>query len=1098
MQPQFKISLLGTPSIRLHDEEVRGFRSSKAQALLYYLVATDRAHSRTTLAGLFWGDVAEQHARRSLTSVLSNLRKLFPRRFDITRETVAFVSHPTDQVDVTDFVSHCAAQELTSLQQAVALYRGEFLAELYLHDAPDFEQWLLIERTRYREMQVHALTAIADLLVTQEELDDAILYLRQILELEPWREEVHRHLMLILAQRSQRGAALSQYETCKQILAAELAVAPGEETEMLIAQIRNDEIPTLRSLQYAVPRGQASTIRDWHSPSEDSATQQSELVEQSVARPSPRDQARQNLASYRRPFVGRQADLADLQQRLHDPRCRLITLVGPGGIGKTSLALAAAEAQIAHRPDGVYFVALQSVALPTDIPAAIAHAIGCRFYSNMDPRDQLTDYLRPKEMLLVLDNFEHLLEGASLVSHLLTHAEGLQLIATSREPLRIQEEWFHPLTGLRFPHGETDSETATAHYDAVALFVQCARRASVNFSLLTEWNDVVRICRLVDGMPLGIELAAAWRKMLSCAQIAEEITHGLDILTARHNDVPERHRSMRVVLEQSWQLLTEDAQRVLRRLSVFPGSFEQNAAMQVAEASLWTMADLIEKALVRVVGDERYQIHELLRQFAEKKLVEDAAEERATRSAHSHYYLNFVNQHDSRLTGRGQAAALQIIEREIDNITLAWRWAATTVDVASLAQALDGLYLFLSTRSHYQSGADLFALAVMHCEAYGRDHPDAVPMALIAKLVARLGAFQNLLAEFALASESLSKSLREHPEPLEQIFLFNTFAEVYYAQTDLRAAETAAHKALHLSRTHGDLAGEALALFHLAEITASGGQPETGKEWAEASLMLCRQLERPDWMINALAMLAWCYNALGAYERAEGFFREALMLCEEIGNRAGAGLMHNHLAWTELCIGGERLPAALPLFEEARSLLEDVGHRRHLAMCLADYAHASLDLQRYEDALRLSRAGRDIAAEGGMAAMLIYCLASMGAAVGHLGDHVLGRHYFLEAFNVIRTAGQPDLTIYACFRFAEFLMHETVGMSDERLRVARLQFAADLLKMIETDPHGWPHTRAQARERLRVLEEQFDNKIASTTPYALRDVVDQIIDRILN
>lgn len=277
-------------------------------------------------------------------------------------------------------------------------------------------------------------------------------------------------------------------------------------------------------------------------------------------------------------------------------------MVGPGGIGKTRLAIQVGQKLVGTQfkgdnfADGILFVPLASVSAPSGIVSAIAGAANFNFYSNVSPRQQLLDYLREKQMLLVLDNFEHLLEGSDLVSDILSAAPAVKILATSREGLNVQEAWFHPLAGLTFPEvedprsenrrsdrayrGDTTADLSVNQYDAIRLFEQSARRARLDFSLAAEQEHVVRICQLVGGMPLGIELAAAWLKILPAKKIAAEIEHSLDILTTRLQNVPERHRSMRAVFEHSWQRLSAEEGDVLKRLSVFRGSFDQEAAEQ--------------------------------------------------------------------------------------------------------------------------------------------------------------------------------------------------------------------------------------------------------------------------------------------------------------------------------------------------------------------------------------------------------------------------------------------------------------------------------------------------------------------------------------
>ena len=325
------------------------------------------------------------------------------------------------------------------------------------------------------------------------------------------------------------------------------------------------------------------------------------------------------------PFVGREADLAELAGLLATPACRLLTLIGPGGVGKTRLALrAAAEARAAGAfPDGVHVVALQPLASADLLAGAVADAAGLAPAGARDPTEHLRDGLRGRAALLVLDNFEHLLEGAALLPPILAAAPGVRLLVTSREALALQEEWRYPVQGLPYPAGAGAADLeGPEDYAAVRLFAERARRVRRDFSLAEEGADVARLCRLVEGLPLALELAAAWTSVLSCAEIAADLALGLDVLATRLRDVPERHRSMRAVFDGSWARLDDHQRAVLARLSVFQGGFRREAAEAVAGAAPATLAALVDGSLLHLEPGGRYQLHELLRQYAEERLWE--------------------------------------------------------------------------------------------------------------------------------------------------------------------------------------------------------------------------------------------------------------------------------------------------------------------------------------------------------------------------------------------------------------------------------------------------------------------------------------------
>lgn len=358
------------------------------------------------------------------------------------------------------------------------------------------------------------------------------------------------------------------------------------------------------------------------------------------------------------PVIDRKEELAQLKQRLLTQNCRLLNLVGPGGIGKTRLALKVAATLGDAFPDGVYFALLQAIDAPDLLCTTIADALGFSLAGHTALTERLAHYLCDKRLLLVLDNFEQLVAvgGAEMIAGLLCATTHSKILVTSREVLNLQEEWLFPLGGLAYPASSVqpgaDPQLAWAElqtYGAIELFVECARRVQPSFSPVEEMTGLVRICQLVQGMPLALELAASWVKTLPCAEIASEIEGDLSFLSSTLRNTPERHRSMQVVFNHTWQALTHEEQGVFKRLSVFRGGFRRQAAETVAGASLPILSALVDKSLLRCERDGRYQIHELLRQYAAEQLAHSADDTANARTQHSAYYADFMHQRAEHL-----------------------------------------------------------------------------------------------------------------------------------------------------------------------------------------------------------------------------------------------------------------------------------------------------------------------------------------------------------------------------------------------------------------------------------------------------------------
>ena len=639
MPGNLELALLGNLEIRQDEVPVTDFKSSKALALLCYLAVTGHSHTRSALAGLLWGDMPEHNARMNLSQALTTLRRLFGEHLNITRQTVAFNRDSEYWLDVESFKSAAAKEDITSLPEIVQLYRGDFLDGLYVPKAPEFEVWVLTERARLHELALQALHTLALHYAEQGEAgwEVAIDYVKRLLTLEPWQEEAHRQLMRLLALSGRRSAALVQYEKCRQILIEELGVEPAAKTTALYERIRDGALaPSSERLEMTISeRGEG-------------ADQQlgSEMI------------FKQSDFSIKFPpqatnFVGRERELDALDELIIKRGTRLVTIVGPGGIGKTRLAIKFPERQLRPKtlgtqeevgppnpfPNGVFFVPLESLRSNDLILPAIAEAMDYRLDRG---ESQLREFLYSKRLLFVIDNFEHLLEGADILSRILQSAPDVHLLATSRERLRLHEEQVYPLEGLEYP--EPALARSAADYSAGKLFLQAARRQRPDFNLGdSQVEYLAHICRIVEGMPLALELAATWTDTLPMADIAAEIKSNSDFLATEFRDMPPRHRSVRAVIDVSWERMLPEEQTMFSQLSVFRGGFSREAAKVITGATIQSLAALVGKSLLRYAkSQDRYYIHELLRQYGRDKLAEQKEQVEDLHDRHSQYYCEWL------------------------------------------------------------------------------------------------------------------------------------------------------------------------------------------------------------------------------------------------------------------------------------------------------------------------------------------------------------------------------------------------------------------------------------------------------------------------
>jgi predicted ATPase len=421
-----------------------------------------------------------------------------------------------------------------------------------------------------------------------------------------------------------------------------------------------------------------------------------------------------NLPVQPTPFVGREHELAELETLLKDSTMRLITILAQGGMGKTRLVLELAQHALDQDlyADGVYFVELAPISDADNIPNAIADAAGYQFLGDGTPKEQLLTIIRERNLLLVMDNYEHLSEGFALVSDIIKSAPNVYIIATSRQRLSQAGETLFHLSGMDFPDWETPEDAL--EYAAVKLFMNSAKRVRPDFELLADNLDVVaRICKLVQGMPLGIVLAASWLAVLSLSEIADEIQNSLDFLETDETDLPERQRSIRVVMDYSWAQMTEAEQQVFMKLSVFLGGFTREAAEAVADANLWILMSLVKKSLIRRDANSgRYEIHELLRQYSMGQLNKLLEKRLQTVDNHCGYYAKFMEEQWSRLTGSKIKSALINIGVELENVRAAWGWAVNHRKATEIESAMRSLWFYYGVSAHSHEGEQVFANAV--------------------------------------------------------------------------------------------------------------------------------------------------------------------------------------------------------------------------------------------------------------------------------------------------------------------------------------------------------------------------------------------------
>ena len=813
--------------------EAAAFTRPKPLLLLCYL-ALEGAQDRRFLAELFWPDAGDR--MKSLTVALTRIRSSIPGAIEADAER----ARSRLETDAGQFLT---LLEQSKSAEALELYRGPFLDGFYLRSwGVELEEWV------YQ---------------TREYLADCA-----------------RRAMIELAERD---AAQSRFEEAAKRAEAAYLLASAPDPDP-------DDLRRLQTLLYAGQSLQAANARreaerfgiDAPRSGQEARMQLQQLSNTRIER------LVHDLPLRNTSFVGRDLELAEVGMLLSDANCRLLTLLGPPGVGKTRLGAQVAHDQLRSGAfvDGVHIVPLESISDARLLPQAVAEALEVNASHSGAPLDPLVEYIGDKHMLLVLDNFEHLVAEATALSFLLERCPRLKLLVTSRERLNVDEEHVFQVGELPFPQSEDLTPGEALHFESVQLFVQRAKRARPDFELTPETlSGVVRICKMVDGLPLGLELAAAWIHIMPPREIAVEIDKSFDFLETRVRNVPERHQSLRSAFEQSWRLLGRREQAVLRRLSVFKGGFRRAAAGEVSGATIPILASLVDKSLLHVTASGRYDRHPLVFQYTREK-VSQRPEEQSTASAkHAAYFLKLAQELRPALLRPkhgNEIGALTTLAEEHQNLQEALRWSLEH-DLALALKLAGALRSYWEIRGHLEEACEWLEAAL----AQPAEHvPDRIRFPAITTcgwfffLRDQRGRAHELFAE-ALELSQLTGRPRDKAEAL------NLLGLLALEEGDLEEAESLCQQSLSLHRAAGNERGVAVTLSNLGNIARCRKDYGKAAAFYEESLALHRRLEIRRSQAIALANLGFLALHTSDIERSAKNFAESLAVRRELGDLTG-------------------------------------------------------------------------------------------------------------------------------------------------------------------------------------------------------------------
>lgn len=921
-----KVYLLGGLAITLNDGPLVGFISSKAQAAFCYLILNRaQIHLRTSLAAMFWGDMPDEDAATNLRQVIANLKRLLDPYFEITRQSVAFNRDANYWLDV----------ESLEEDHNTELYHGELLAGFGLTDAPEFDTWLSTERERLHDLVLTLLRREASGQQSRGAAEATLATLNRLLVLDPLQEDVHRQLMRTYAVNGQRSSALTQYEKCKDVLFQELGVDPELETTRLYERIRS--------------------AQRWS-----------------------------NLPTETAPMIGRETELAELERQLRDPTCHLITIAGLGGIGKTRLALRVGHQCANQTLHGAVLVILTSAQSLDAFLSTLADSIRFSFLQQGAPRAQLIDYLREKHMLLILDNMEQLAGVVNeFLNDLVQLAPDVKIIITSRQRFNLRSEWVLALQGLPSVETRAPNELPAAQ----TLFLETSRRVRGDDMVRGEPITAInQICSLLHGMPLAIELAAAWSRLLTCEQLAAQLYSNVTALEASTPDNEERHRSLRAVFDHSWRLFSLMEQQILVALSSFVAGFTREAAERVAGASMPLLLGLTDKMLLRRELSGRFSLHEMMRVYLLEKLQGSESVERI-RSAYLAYYAALMRHFTPRLKTQEQQKLLLDLAPEIENLHLAWDTAIQTRDTATLMELMAGLSLLHELKSDWrvaqavlsramsvlsQSDAETYGTWLAHmAHAWSRldqldyttdfanrcvgllseDNPRHI--SALARALAALGYALTTRGEHDAALTHLDKALVLRKRAGDDWDLAQCWvriasahgqrAQFFVHQGDnqqdevlrhARNARHAAEQALEISTRIGEQFLTARIRTMLGILLDLEGEIDRAELLQKENLTFYEQISSLDGICMSYNSLGSTAHKRGNFSESLNYFLEALTLARRIGTRVWEANALNNLAVSSYKLN--KLYDARSYFRQSQAVFRELGHEQYVGMIQQD------------------------------------------------------------------------------------------------------------------------------------------------------------------
>jgi predicted ATPase/DNA-binding SARP family transcriptional activator len=1049
---QFQVYLDGTPIV--------GWRYDKVRALLVYLALENgRSHPRDQLAALLWPDSPDTAARKSLRQALAHLRAAIgdetavPPFLIISRDAIQFnpaSPHSSDVGLFMDLLATCERHPHTAIEQcaecaarlaeAADLYQGDLLPGFALPNNLPFDEWLLTTRERLRLNAIDALGQLGAAYAHSRNDEAALQTARRQLALDPWHEEAYRLLMRLLARRGQRTAALAEYERCRRALAGELGVEPSQETTRLYEQIRQETAVS--------PIPEPTTLTT----------------------PTPLTH-----------LLGREREITAVQTLLRQDATRLLTLLGPPGVGKTRLALQVAQEMEAEFGANRFFVDLAAISDPELVPVAIARSLG---FDGEPPGNaatlvRLRRELKEKRALLLLDNFEQVLPAATAVLDLLQSCPHLKILVTSRAPLRLRGEQRYPLPPLPLPDpARPTSLDELAGNPAIALFLARAQAVMPTFSLTDEnVAAITAVCHRLDGLPLALELAAARVRLLPPHLLLQRLNNAaLHLLQDGAQGAARQQQTLQDAIHWSYNLLHDDHKRLFARLSVFASGFTWEAAEATCQLGHLTLdlfgglEALLDNSLLQrdESGDYRFAMLQTIREYAQERLAE-WGESDLLRQRHADYFLSLAKIAQTGPPIAHQDEWLNSIEQEQDNFRAALAWTIEHSPDQGLKLAV-ALFPFWHIRARLREGRLWLERALAGETAVAPTRARALAAASL--LAQRQGAY-GPATDLGEASVALSRQL---DDPAALAYALNNLSIVRMFQGENAAAWRMAQESLELAQSVHDPVGINRALMVIGQTALNEDRLAEAQQALADSLAFWRQIGERKNTILCLVNLGRIHLARGELTAVAPLINEAITLSQQLGDRHWEMMA----TWTlaDLRLRQGKLEMAATLWQDCLVQTTELGDSYFRAITLSKLGLLALYRHSPDEADHLLQESLTLARSTGAKWCEADALANQGYAASLRGAYALAETLLRQSLRLFDAQGEMAHTVMVLERLAQ-----VAAAANDPARAAQLWGAATAWRLERGEPLS-PHEAALAAQFLATLRPQ------ATKPMPLRQAIE--------